>query len=234
MGICRLDLYHLGLISDRYNPRDIKSVCDLGEQDFYHENLAPIQQFAEFMETDEAAILASKTSAEMWRACGRRCLSLDMVGTDFLRFDLNTDKVPRKLAAAFDLVTNFGTSEHVANQLNTFRVMHDLTRPGGIMFHVVPSAGHSNHGFFCYDMRFFFCLAKANNYLVLDAVVSVDTGTGGLNQDIVDYCARFDRSGDIFHRSSLTTRFNSNDAGIRLILRRPHDKSDFRTPLDLG
>ena len=157
-----------------------------------------------------------------------------MVGTNFLKFNLNSDTVPRKMRRAFDLVTNFGTSEHVANQLNTFQVIHDLTKPGGIMFHVVPAAGYSNHGFFCYDMRFFFSLARENNYAVIDTVMSVDVDTGRLNQDILDFCATFDRGDDIFHRGSLASRFMSNDAGIRIILRRPFDKAAFSTPLHLG
>jgi SAM-dependent methyltransferase len=234
MGISRAELYHLALIADRYHPRDIRNVCDLGQQDFYPENASPIDRFAELMGVDQAAILGCKTSAEIWRACGRRCVSLDMVGTDFVRFNLNTDTVSAKLASKFDLVTNFGTTEHVANQLNAFRAIHDLTAPTGIMFHVVPAAGFSNHGFFNYNMRFFFCLAKANNYDVIDAYMPVDTVSGDrLNQDVIDFCASFDRGPDNFDRPSLAAKFSSRHAGISIILRRPAEKQAFRTPMDL-
>jgi hypothetical protein len=60
-----------------------------------------------------------------------------------------------------------------ASSRYTNRAVHDLTAPAGIMFHAMPAAGFSNHGFF--TMRFFFCLAKANNYDVIDAYMPADT-----------------------------------------------------------
>jgi SAM-dependent methyltransferase len=79
-------------------------------------------------------------------------------------FDLNRQEISDAAKASFDIVLNFGTSEHVINQLNTFRVIHDALKVGGIAFHQLPSTGWANHGYFCYHPRLFNDLRIANNY----------------------------------------------------------------------
>ena len=64
----------------------------------------------------------------------------------------------------YDLVTNFGTTEHVANQLNAMKIIHDLTAVGGVMIHNVPLQGFMNHGLVNYNMKFFWMLARSNGY----------------------------------------------------------------------
>ncbi len=57
-------------------------------------------------------------SAELFRACGFRYCALDIFDGDGVTlFDLNINHVPADLKGRFDLVTNFGTTEHVINQL---------------------------------------------------------------------------------------------------------------------
>jgi hypothetical protein len=65
---------------------------------------------------------------------------------DSIPLDLNFDSAPQALCGQFDLVTNFGTTEHIANQLNAFKVIHDLAGKGRIMVHTLPSQGQFNHG----------------------------------------------------------------------------------------
>src|SRR5712691_6610051 len=81
--------------------------------------------------------------------------------------DLNVDSVPLETRETFHLITNFGTTEHVANQLNAFKVIHDLTAVGGIMIHNVPSQGMVNHGLVNYNPKFIWYLARSNNYKVI-------------------------------------------------------------------
>ena len=83
-------------------------------------------------------------------------------------FDMNEDVVSAKHRDYFDIVLNFGTTEHIFNQANSFRVMHDALRVGGIFFHQVPSVGYNDHGFFCYHNCFFENLAKSNDYEIVD------------------------------------------------------------------
>ena len=76
-------------------------------------------------------------------------------------FDLNG---PVNLGSRFDLVINNGTSEHVFDQANVFRIMHDHTRPGGFMMHWVPCLGWIDHGLYNVQPGFFFDLSRANGY----------------------------------------------------------------------
>jgi hypothetical protein len=71
------------------------------------------------------------------------------------------------LQRQFDCVINNGTSEHIFDQANVFRVIHDHTRPGGTMIHFTPCLGWINHGLYNIQPGFFFDLAAANGYEVL-------------------------------------------------------------------
>ena len=83
-------------------------------------------------------------------------------------FDLNVHSLSREKRATFDLVVNFGTTEHLMNQYNAFKVMHEAAKPGAYMFHQVPSTGYINHGYFCYNALMFKELAQANGYEIAD------------------------------------------------------------------
>jgi hypothetical protein len=81
-----------------------------------------------------------------------------------IAFDLNYDTIGGDLRHSSALTTNLGTTEHVFNQHNCFRTIHDLTRPGGLMLHVLPMHNYVNHGLFSYSPVFFDALAAANDY----------------------------------------------------------------------
>ena len=101
-------------------------------------------------------------------------------------FDLNTQRVPVERRNTFDAVLNFGTTEHVINQLNAFEVMHDAMKVGGICFHQLPSIGYIDHGYFNYNPLFIDDLVKANDYEVIDRFYT-DAGSGPLaDADIRD------------------------------------------------
>jgi SAM-dependent methyltransferase len=103
-------------------------------------------------------------SRPFWTALGFEYTSVDFGDEpDCVKLDLNTDQVPERLRQQFDLVVNAGTTEHVANQAQAFRVIHDLTKVGGVMFHEVP-AGSWNHGLINYTPKFFLLLHKLNDY----------------------------------------------------------------------
>jgi hypothetical protein len=55
----------------------------------------------------------------------------------------------------------------VFDQANSFRVIHDLAKVGGIMIHCVPFRGYANHCFFAYHPELFQALARANGYDLL-------------------------------------------------------------------
>ena len=78
--------------------------------------------------------------------------------------DLNTGRLPLWHRGRYDVVMNSGTTEHVLNQLNAFRVVHESCKVGGLMYHGVPMAGDFSHGLISYNPKFFTRLQEANGY----------------------------------------------------------------------
>jgi len=101
------------------------------------------------------------------------CVDLDP-SFNSIPLDLNFDETPAEHVGRYDLVTNHGTSEHIMNQYNVFKMMHDLTKPGGYMLHAVPFTVHLEHGFFNYQPNFFQALARYNSYNVIGVWVGPD------------------------------------------------------------
>ncbi len=96
-------------------------------------------------------------------------------GAQYIAFDLNSEMgaIPLDLnrpvaeqnhLQQYDLVVNNGTSEHLFNQYQVFKNMHDLCILGGIMLNIVPFSPWINHGFFNYNPIFFRDLMLANDY----------------------------------------------------------------------
>jgi hypothetical protein len=110
------------------------------------------------------ALAGAPMTREIWQWLGAEYLAIDIDGSpDAIALDLNCDAVPAEARSKYSLVTNFGTTEHVANQANAFKIIHDLTATGGIMIHNLP-CHQPNHGLFNYNPKFFWALARANDY----------------------------------------------------------------------
>jgi hypothetical protein len=102
---------------------------------------------------------------EIWHRCGLDYISYDVVEAPRSRvFDLNFHQVPSADQQSALFVTNIGTTEHLANQLNAFRTVHDLLKVGGVAIHAVPFTGMFNHSLFNYHPKFFFSLIVNNCY----------------------------------------------------------------------
>lgn len=140
-------------------------------------------------------------------------------------FDLNFDSVPAGLVGAFDLVMNHGTTEHLLNQFHAFNVVHDLTKPGGVMIHSLPFQGYIDHGFFSYSGKFFMRLGQFNRYKMVELGFS-EAGAGTATPPYILEAAPDMRPGGRFHSQALT------DAGIYAIFRK-ESTADFVPPLDI-
>jgi hypothetical protein len=93
-------------------------------------------------------------------------LDLDDERADF-RCNLNeVTTLPRR----FDLITNFGTAEHIFNVANVIALIHDHLQVGGLALHVLPTRGDYNHGFYNFHSTWFRDLAGANGYDIVDMV----------------------------------------------------------------
>jgi len=108
------------------------------------------------------------TVGELFGILGWQYQSIDVLGGT-LALDLNYAALDPALLGRFDVVANFGTTEHVFNQLACFRLIHDATRVGGVMIHFLPTSGYFYHCLFKYDPKMFVLLREANGYEVLHA-----------------------------------------------------------------
>ena len=107
-------------------------------------------------------------SRVFWKSLGFSHAAIEYNGYgDSPPFDLNRDEISGSMCGRADLVVNCGTTEHVMNQDNAFRAIHNLTKTNGVMFHELPCSGMLTHGLFGYTPRFFWHLCRENQYEVL-------------------------------------------------------------------
>jgi hypothetical protein len=108
---------------------------------------------------------AAPFARDFWLTLGFDYTAIDVDGSPgSIPLDLNYDQVPAALRGKYGLVTNLGTTEHVCNQMNAFKAVHDLAAPGAVMIHHLPAGGMLNHGLVNYTPKFFWYLARSNDY----------------------------------------------------------------------
>lgn len=128
------------------------SVCELGNQQV------------------SGVVASSAESFYRSLGCGHY-VSIDANGQGTVTADLNrpinvganTDA----LLDQFDLVTDFGTGEHIFDQAQVWHTIHDLTKPGGYIAFDRPSQGYGKHCFYLTTECLFRDLAAANDYTVI-------------------------------------------------------------------
>ncbi|WP_431855281.1 hypothetical protein [Azospirillum sp.] len=144
------------------------SIIELGSQDVHCQDQSLYRGLFDAFGVapyEEGRFNYGDSSRALFQALGFRYHCIDLDGrADTLDWDLNDAVCPDDFKGRFTLVTNHGTTEHLLGQHNAFRLMHDLTAPGGFMMHTLPCTGDVNHGFFRYSPLFFQCLAAANAY----------------------------------------------------------------------
>jgi hypothetical protein len=164
-------------------------------------------------------------SRAFWESLEFTYAALDYDGhRDSIAIDLNSDVVPKLLKGSFDLAVNTGTTEHVANQDNAFRVIHDLVRVGGIMMHELPAQGMMTHGLINYNPKFFWHLCRENEYEVLFLKVC-SHGTHSVPSNVLESNIQFSGHQHISIEAI-------PDFTIRAALRKKLDRP-FVTPLDI-
>jgi hypothetical protein len=209
MGVGRLDLHSFIWLKQLGYIPDGSSVVEIGAQqlgDSFLTALPDLEKIAGQFSVKSAFPLRPRGDKEnpldlldgapfaagFWEWLGLKYVSIDFDGTaSAIALDLNFDEIPARMAGKFQLVTNLGTTEHVANQLQAFKVIHDLCAVGGVMMHNVPAQGYVNHGLVNYNPKFFWLLARSNGYRVLHMTMSTDD-IRPLPDDLVEYCSAFD------------------------------------------
>jgi hypothetical protein len=160
----------------------IAEVMELGSQDYWCPQKNLVLALCKAFGQDKVdPVLLNTTNASqqparlLYEAIGIKygCVDVDgRVGSVVM--DLNFDDVPAAHKGKYGLVTNFGTSEHILNQYNVFKAMHEFARPGSVFVHAVPFTVHLEHGFFNYQPNFFEALARYNSYETLGVWIGPD------------------------------------------------------------
>lgn len=162
---------------------NVSSVMEIGSQEIFCEGEEKSLEnlFNTFGVQDipyeEITRMSLRGSArEVYEKLGWKYNCVDVDGNfGALVIDLNFEDVPDSHRGMYDFVTNFGTTEHIANQLNCFKVMHDLTKPGGYMYHELICSGMLNYGLVNYNPKMFWMLCKSNFYDYVGMWFSADT-----------------------------------------------------------
>jgi SAM-dependent methyltransferase len=245
MGIGGQDLSMLiRLREDGYIPSK-GAVCDIGAQqlgDGFLASRAGLETIARQFSVREPCPLpaplsdspshllspAAPFARTFWNWLGFDYAAIDIDGSPgSIPLDLNCDEVPDAHKGRYHLVANFGTTEHVANQLNAFKVIHDLTAPGGLMFHVVPAQGHFDHGLVNYNPKFFWLLARSNDYVCLHSDFEVSRSSDRLPRDVVETASKF-----VPDFAERTGSYRAADGTLRNVFLK-HDDRDYVAPLDV-
>jgi hypothetical protein len=143
--------------------------------------------------SDTNVLAGAPLAREFWTWLGFNYASIDIDGSPgSIPLDLNYDEVPTEFIGKYDVVTNFGTTEHVANQLQSFKIVHDLATPGGLMLHVLPTSGGLNHGLVSYNPKFFWMLGRSNGYKIAFMTMGQSERNSGLPQNLLDFLALYE------------------------------------------
>jgi hypothetical protein len=89
---------------------------------------------------------------------------------------LNLDNpIPKNLINKFDVIANYGTTEHIDNQYRVFLNVHEMAKVDCIMIHGVALIGNwPRHCRYYYSKQFFEELAQHNGYAVIDITLFTD------------------------------------------------------------
>ena len=143
--------------------------------------------------SDTNLLAGAPLAREFWTWLGLDYASIDIDGSPgSIPLDLNHDEVPAELVGRYDIVTNFGTTEHVANQLQSFKIIHDLAAAGAVMLHVLPAGGTPNHGLVSYNPKFFWMLGRSNGYKIAFMTMGQSDRDAGLPDDLVEFLALYE------------------------------------------
>ena len=172
---------------------------------------------------------AAPAARDFWLWLGFSYAAIDIDGSPgSIPLDLNFDRVPPDKVDKYDLVTNFGTTEHVVNQLNAFKIIHDLTALGGLMIHSLPSGGMPNHGLVNYNPKFFWMLARGNGYRFLQMEFDQSPETYAFPSNIVEFLRSLDAKA-----ADRVCDYEVVDAGMLVVMQKTFD-IPYVAPIDVG
>jgi SAM-dependent methyltransferase len=189
MGVGAKNLEQIMLLTERGLLPAGGAICDIGASELQGAAIPEgIRSFLDYYARAGAGRASQDVAPEVLEALANRGFLGDLMilaGFEYkaldifqapntILFDLNAHEPGPALVGRFDLVLNFGTTEHVVNQYLALRTIYDLLKVGGVAYHDLPMSGFSGHGYFKYDPQLFVDLARANA-----AEVVIDRLTAG-------------------------------------------------------
>ena len=106
--------------------------------------------------------------------CGFETTVIDISGKrKALPIDLGKPIEDENLLGSFDLILGFALIEHIEDQYEFFRNVHNLCKVGGMVILNGPAVGaYEGHGTWKYDVQFFWELFNSCGYMPLDIRVT--------------------------------------------------------------
>lgn len=102
--------------------------------------------------------------------------SIDLNGElNSIPLDLNNELTDKSLFNKFDLVTDFGSAEHVFNISECYKTIHKMAKVNGII--IICQTVFKGNGYFYFDRSFLEGIAAANKYKILYSGYNIRTGT---------------------------------------------------------
>src|SRR5688572_18677835 len=239
---------HFNLIEDLLAPgRGARGdtaprICELGDQTIkvtpeaanemhaFAERYRPAGSaagLAQLRQRLDASIGGQMHVREVFAAAGFDYVSIDVNEEGGARFvDLNYWPNEAAELGKFDVVTNFGTTEHVANQASAFATVHHLLSPGGVAIHHVPMVHYLNHALVNLTPRFLLSLATLNDYTVMQTYVQ---------SHCVDKALPFHYGPDmLFMQGIRDLMMDSTLATMAWVVIRKNSDLPFIPPVDVG
>jgi len=171
------------IVTETFGSLSMLRVCELGDQCF--------------IAMDDQALNGTACRHYYEKAGVELYLAFDLSGRNgSFKIDLcrNHDFISQ-----FDIVTNYGTLEHVNDQYHAFWNMHDLCVSGGIMLHGFPIVGQwPNHGRYYYSLPFAYELARYARYHVIAVAQAPCYGRASNRPDRDLILAAFQKQEDEF------------------------------------
>jgi len=177
MAIGPIHVEWLSLLARKGILRAPLSLLDLGPQDVQ----APRSYIAEVARRHLDSAAAFQVEEGVFdgttpRADGQAAFYRMFGANRYASVDLNDKRATFSLdlnapvpdIGTYDVITNFGTVEHVFDIGEAFRSIHRLLKPEGVSLHCMPAFAFIDHGFYNVHPSFFLELAKANAYEVVD------------------------------------------------------------------
>jgi len=187
MGIDIKTIQHLLELKNLGYFKNSSSVCEIGSQEL-HIKKNDLKELFEYASLP-VNLIDKYPNMDIWPG-QPRCSSKHLYKTlgfdkyqsidinsehGAIKHDLNIPFEDKSKFNKFDLVTDFGSCEHVFNVAECYKTIHKLTKPGGYI--IINQEVVKGNGYFAFDKGILHGMAAANNYKIICTYYVITPGT---------------------------------------------------------